>query len=212
LLEKLAELPPSSLLPKKKSMKKKINRRRKKTVAPESLAAGKAERVIKLTRCDALVRQLDSAIRMWFLDHDPVPIHLLLLPAYDVLHDLGKKSGNAPDIESIRPQDFRIAYDWLRHASSDLQDFIDFPLRTNEFLLWVCTSSFEKIFGPRTVFMMTFQAYFVLWLMPENPKFREGAKTFLPKVLSVEEAITFGRLEFFVKLNEMFAAQVRSVT
>ena len=211
MLEKLPELPPSSLLPKKKSMKKKINRRRKKTVAPESLAAGKAGRVIKLTRCDALVRQLDSAIRMWFLDHDPVPIHLLLLPAYDVLHDLGKKSGNAPDIESIGPQNFRIAYDWLRHASSDLQDFIDFPPRTNEFLLWVCTISFEKIFGPRTVFMMSFQAYFVLWLMPENPKFREGAKTFLPKVLSVEEAITFGRLEFFVKLNEMFAAQIRSV-
>jgi len=193
-------------------MKKKINRRRTKTVAPQNLAAGKAERVIKLTRCDALVRQLDSAIRMWFLEHDPVPIHLLLLPTYDVLRDLGKKNGNAPDIESIRPQNFRIAYDWLRHASSDLEDFTDFSARTNEFLLWVCIGSFEKIFGPRTVFMMTFQAYFVLWLMPENPKFREGAKAFLPKVLSVEEAITFGRLEFFVKLNEMFAAQIRSVT
>jgi len=192
-------------------MRKKISRRRKKSVGPESLAAGKAGRVVTLTRCDALVRQLDAAIRMWFLAHDPVPIHLLLMPAYDVLCDLSKKSGNAPDMEKICPQNFRTAYDWLRHAASDPQDFIDFPPRTNELLLWACTKSFEKIFGPRSVFMMSFQAYFVLWLMPENPKFREDAKTFLPKVLSVEEAITFGRLEFFVKLTEMFAAQIRSV-
>jgi hypothetical protein len=156
-------------------MGRKLNRRRKTKVGPESIAAKKAGLVITLRRPDALIRELDTAIRMWFLEDDPVSIHLLVMPAYHVLCDLGRKAGNAPDIHEFVGDNFDTGYDWLRHASSDPKDIIDFPPRVNEFLIWACSISFEKIFGGRSFYMMTFQAYFCLHLVPENPKFREGA-------------------------------------
>jgi hypothetical protein len=99
----------------------------------------------------------------------------------------------------------------LRHASSDPYDIIDFPPRTNDFLLWVCSISFEKIFGGTTPFLSAFQAYFVLWLVPEKPQFREGADAFMPNGLTIEEAKALSRVDFFVKLTEMFSAQIKPI-
>jgi hypothetical protein len=192
-------------------MGRRINRRRKKTVSGLSIAARKAGLVVTLRRRDALVRQLDTAIRMWFFGQDPIPVHLLVMPAYHVLFDLGRKNGNAPNIHEFVGDSFDTGYDWLRDASSDPHDSIDFPSRVNDFLMWVCIISFEKIFGGRTVFMMAFQAAFVLWLVPEKPEFREGADAFLPDGISAEEAGSLRRLEFFDKLTEMFAVQIRPI-
>lgn len=192
-------------------MGRKLNRRRKETVSPDSIAARKAGVVMTLTRRDALVRQLDTAIRMWFLEQDPISIHLLLMPAYYVLSDLGKKSGNGPDIhELVSKSNFSTVYDWLRHGSSDPEDFVDFPPRVNEFLLWGCTISFEKIFQGRSPYMMAFQAYFVLNLVPEKREFREGAFAFLPYQMTVEEALALSRTDFFVELAKHFGAEIRA--
>jgi hypothetical protein len=149
------------------------------------------------------------AVLMWFLELEPVAIHLLVMPAYHVLCDLGRRTGNAPKIHDFVGDRFDTAYDWLRHVSSDPHDIIDFPPRVNDFLIWVCTRSFEEIFGVTTARMRAFQAYFVLWLVPEKPKFRESADAFLPDKLSVKEAVSFSRTEFFVKLTEMFSAQMK---
>jgi len=191
-------------------MGRKLDRRRRTKVAPESIAARKAGLVITLSRRDALVRQLDTAIRMWFIKDDPASIHLLAMPAYHVLCDLGSKTGKGPNFHEFVGGRFDTGYDWLRHASSDPHDIIDFPPRLNDFLIWACSISFEKIFGGRTAYMMTFQAYFCLWLMPESPKFREGADAFMPKGLSVKEASALSREHFFMKLAKMFAAEIRA--
>ena len=188
-------------------MGRKVDRRRKKHVPVANIEARKTGLVITVTRRDLLISQLDSAIRMWFFKQDPVPIHLLLMPAYHVLCDLGRRNDKGPDIGK-HVKDVDGGYDWMRHASSDPHDFIDFPPRTNEFLMWSCTISFEKLFGGRTAYMMAFQAFFVLWLVPEDPKFREGASASMPKGMTVEQASALGRLEFFDKLTEMFAADI----
>jgi hypothetical protein len=148
---------------------------------------------------------------MWFLGQDPLAIHLLVMPAYHVLRDLGKRSGKGPNIDKYVGHNFTTGYDWMRHASSDPADFIDFPPRVNEFLLWECTISFEKIFGGRTVYMMAFQAAFVLWLVPEKPEFREGADAFLPEGVRVEDVVSLNRIDFFTKLTEAFAARIKPV-
>ena len=189
-------------------MGKKIDRRRKKAVSPESFAAGKSGSVLTATRRDALVRQVDTAIRLWFFDYDPLSIHLIAMPAYQVLENLGKNSGKRPRTIKKRVDEtgFTTLYDWLRHGSGDAQDYVDFPYRVNEQLLWDTTISFEKTFGGRSAYMMTFQAYFVLQLVPKSTKHRERADAFLPDGVSVEQVGSFGRYEFFVKLTEMFAA------
>lgn len=154
------------------------------------------------------MRQVDTAIRLWFFDYDPLSIHLIAMPAYQVLEDLGKNSGKRPRTikKRLGKAGFTTLYDWLRHASGEAHDCVDFPCRVNEQLLWDTTISFEKIFRGRSAYMMTFQAYFVLQLVPKSPKFRESADAFLPDGVSVEQVGSFGRYEFFVKLTEMFAA------
>jgi hypothetical protein len=190
-------------------MGRRINRRRKPKPGPLNIAARKAGLVLTVTRRDALVRELDTAIWLWFFEKDPLSIHLIVGAAYTCLCDLGKDDGKAPVAKTwVGATRFTTAYDWLRHAASDPNDVIDFPYRTNELMLWDALISFEKIFGGRSAYMMTFQAYFCLHLVPEKPKFREGADAFLPDELSVEEATSLGRLDFFVKLTEMFAAQI----
>lgn len=189
-------------------MGKKLDRRRQKTVSPISQAAREAGLVLSLTRRDALIHQLDTAIRMYFLEQDPISIHLLLMPAFQVLRDLAKGGEKAPELQSYGYS--TTVYDWLRHASSDPRDTVDFPkYLINDSLLWVCSISFEKLFGGRTAYMSTFQAFFVLFVA-DNPKFREGSDAFLPDGISVEEARALGRLDFFVKLTEMFSAEIKA--
>ena len=66
-------------------------------------------------------------------------------------------------------------------------------------------------FGGTTPHMRAFQAYFALWLNPENPHFREGADALMPNGLSIEQAGTLSRVDFFIKLTEMFAAQMKPI-
>jgi hypothetical protein len=220
------------IFPLTQEMGKRINRRRKKAPSAESIAARKAGLVLTLTRRDALVRLLDTATWLWFLGHDPLSIHLIAMAAHRVLYDLGKKIGKAPVARMyLSEEKFTVGYDWLRHASSDPDDYIDFPLRTNEVLLWDALISFEEIFGGAnykrfvdlthdveasvtvkrgedvtTPYMKTFQAYFVLWLVPEDPRFREGLDAFLPEGVKAEDVSSLSRTEFFVKVTEMFVA------
>src|SRR3954451_16671445 len=46
---------------------------------------------IAVTKLDAARRQLRTAVRLWFQDADPVPIHTLAFAAYEIIHVLSKK-------------------------------------------------------------------------------------------------------------------------
>jgi hypothetical protein len=167
--------------------------------------------VISLNRRDVIIRELDSAIWLWFFNRDPVAIHLLAMPAYTCLEDLGRRSGRGPRIKMhVAERRFGLFYDYCRHASSDPNDLFDFAPRTNDYVLWEATISFEKIFGGLTAYMKAFQAYFVLWLVPEKPEARENASAFLPNGITVDEAVSLGKPQFFDKLTDMFAAEILS--
>jgi hypothetical protein len=188
-------------------MGKRLDRRRKSVVGPRNLAARAVGSVITVTRRDALVRELDTAVSMWFLERDPLSIHLIVMAAHQCLTDLGKDIGKAPLArEHVGDVHFGTAYDWLRHASSDPNDLIDFPPMSNHLLLWDATISFQKIFGGSTPYMKAFQAYCVLWHLPGHPDFRKHTDAFLPEGVGIDDVFQLSRAEFFVKLTEMFAA------
>ena len=158
------------------------------------------------------MRLMDTAIYEWFFERDPFAIHLLVCASYMVLADLGRKSGNGPVIE----KDFgrfsmTTVYDFLRHAEPDmLDDSVDLVPAVNEWMLFDAITSFERLFNGRTVFMRTFDAYYAVHPREVYPKLREHAADFLPKGITVEEAARFGRVEFFMKLTEMFAAEIQA--
>jgi hypothetical protein len=45
-------------------------------------------RKIKISKLDAARRQLDTAIRLYFMEGDPVSVHTLAAAAFEILKDL----------------------------------------------------------------------------------------------------------------------------
>ena len=93
-------------------MGRKVNRRRKPKPGPENVAA----LILTVKRRDALIRQLDTAIELSFTGRDMLSIHLIAMSAQQCLCDLGFDSTLKKEAGWTA---FGLAYDWLRHASSD---------------------------------------------------------------------------------------------
>ena len=135
------------------------------------------------------------------------------MAAHQCLCDLGSKSGKGPEArERLGKEPFTYAYDWLRHASTDSQDAIDFAPHRNRWVLWDAITSFEKIFGGSTAHMRAFHAFFYFEWSWNKPDARKDMAVFLPKGMTVDQLGSLSRLEAFAKLTEMFAAEIRRNT
>jgi len=82
-----------------------------------------------VTKLDAAIRQLDSAITLYFQDSDPVPIHTLACAAHQVIHNINRYN-NGPELlfDSIQKKKgnpqiskalLHIQYNFFKHADSD---------------------------------------------------------------------------------------------
>jgi hypothetical protein len=191
---------------------KKKKPRRTKLEKPSSvaLAARVPGAVINENRRGTLVRSIDTAIRMWFFTEDPFAIHLLACSVYMCLCDLGKHHGKGSIIEEqMGGSKMTAVYDFMRHAKPDsLDDEVDLPPVVNEWLLFDGIGLFARLFNGTSAYMRTFMAYYALRPSEPHTKLRKDVKAFLPKGVTVEEAESFGRIEFFAKLSEMFAAEM----
>jgi hypothetical protein len=56
-------------------------------------AAVSVTSLITVSKLDAAHRQLRTAIRLWFMDGDPIAIHTLACAAHDIIHTLFKRKG-----------------------------------------------------------------------------------------------------------------------
>lgn len=116
---------------------------------------------------DAAMRQLDTAIRLWFNDSDPVSVHTLVGAAYQIIHDTNKKQGKKDlifDDEFIKDEHRKTVRDFLRkdfmffkHADKDTHEVTEFvPLGSVLFMvvgiqtlrnLGVRTSDIQDVFA-----------------------------------------------------------------
>ena len=198
-------------------MSKKNKRRKLGPPGPEHFAARATGKFITVWRHEAIARVMDTAIWLWFLEKDPLSIHLLGSAVYKCLDDLGKKSGKGPKLKiGVAEEDFTTAYDFLRHASSNPNSGLDFAPIVNGMIIFDAVDAFNRVFSTMTIYMRTFRAYFILHPEPEvsNPDLRkrllEQSDLFLPEAIALEEAMKLGRIDFFAKLTEMFAVQYRA--
>lgn len=92
------------------------------------------------------MRQLDTAIGLWFADGDVVSIHTLVGAAYQIIHDTNKKRGGKDlifDATFIKDEHRKTVRDFLRkdfmffkHADHDTHDVTEFvPLGSMLFML-----------------------------------------------------------------------------
>jgi hypothetical protein len=93
---------------------------------------------IVVTKLDVGRRQLKTAIRLWFQDADPVPVHTLAYAAYEIIHVLSKKHDPYRDTlifdadmikeEYLRDWNKKIreSANFFKHADRDAEDSLEF--------------------------------------------------------------------------------------
>jgi hypothetical protein len=103
------------------------------------------ENKIRLTKSEAARRQLRMAIKLWFMEEDPVSIHTLAQAAHEIIHTLFKRKGLEDllfDSDLIKDE---YRKDWSRrlkadanffkHADKDPDTEREFDPRVNQYLL-----------------------------------------------------------------------------
>jgi hypothetical protein len=103
---------------------------------------------IVVTKLDVGRRQLRTAIRLWFQDADPIPVHTLAYAAYEIIHVLSKKRDPYRDTLIFDADMIKDEYrqDWndkikkganfFKHAKNDAGDSLEFmPSLTMLFIM-----------------------------------------------------------------------------
>ena len=136
------------------------------------------KRKIKISKLDAARRQLDTAIRLYFMGRDPVSIHTLAAAAFEILKDLdehGPKTGTFYDrIQvNVKPEYQKYVLDlfmkpqnFFKHADQDPQDILDFSLASPEYFLASACETYRELAAEQSAEMFTY----VIWFSFQNPE------------------------------------------
>jgi hypothetical protein len=175
----------------------------------ESDRAIKTGGMVLLKREDILVRLIETAIRLWFANGDYLSIHVLASAAYRTLSDITSKSGLKLWLtEVIGHEELTRGYDFIRHASRDLSEVLEFVPARNIILLAATITVFETVFSYRTGAMSVLMIRFVLWL-PAGTSAQADVLTkllakYAPENFKIEEFAQLDRMEFFKKSMPFF--------
>lgn len=165
--------------------------------------------MLVFTREQILVRLMDTAIFLWFHNGDMLSVHMLASASYKTLRDLTRKTGKVPWLTAMVGDDEKltIAYDFLRHAPSDLNVVLDFPPRANLTLLACTVTTFEGVFGYRTNYMTILMLRFMCILTTDTPETRAAfeylAYEYFPEDFVIEDFAKLERVEFFNKALQL---------
>jgi hypothetical protein len=118
-------------------------------------------RTIQVNKINAVHRQINTAIRMWFADDDPVAIHTLVAAAHELLHTLFKRAGlsgllfDSPAIKEEFRSDVAKALKapatFFKHSQRDPDGTITFHPGLNELILIYCISGLNRMNEPNSV-------------------------------------------------------------
>ena len=111
---------------------------------------------LHISKLDSARRQLETAVRLYFSEADPVSIHTLTAAARRVLIDLNKARGGSPMgfeeyIKSEMLDEFRgyinKAGNFFKHANRDPEETHNFNPAQSEFLLYDACSMYKDLTG-----------------------------------------------------------------
>ena len=127
---------------------------------------------IRVTKLDAVRRQLETAVILWFHDGDPVSIHTLVAAAHQILYDLNQKIGGTPMLEdagnSIRPDYLkewqrRLAKweNFFKHADKDPLETLLFPPQVTRSFMLDAIEKYHEMANEKRPLFRTFIFYMV---------------------------------------------------
>jgi hypothetical protein len=156
------------------------------------LPHSQSDQTISVGKLEAAKRQLRTAIKLWFMEDDPVSIHTLVSAAHELIHTLFKNKGLRGmlfDNDIIKDEHrgefakfVKSSATFFKHARKDADAVIEFnPLR-NYMLLLATTLGLRKI--DKTPIGLPEEA-FLLWLGIHRPDI-SGVGKLLEEQLPVE--------------------------
>ncbi|MFC1461157.1 hypothetical protein ACFLQR_01390 [Verrucomicrobiota bacterium] len=131
---------------------------------------------IRVTKLDAARAQMETAIRLYFTDGDPIAVHTLAAAAHQILHDISAKRSGPPSIREfqfIRPgceaEWHRTVTDeenFFKHADRDPDRVLEFmPHKAPAFLIDGC-----QLYRSLTDDWPALFKLFTTWMALRNPK------------------------------------------
>jgi len=131
---------------------------------------------MKISKLDAARRQLETAVRLYFGEWDPVAIHSLTAAGYRLLSDLNKSRAGTPMfIESLwqlilpnqvkeAKRRFNEAANHFKHANRDPGTVLLFDPAQTEFMLVDACYKYKDLTGELVPALGAYTAWF--WLGP----------------------------------------------
>lgn len=132
---------------------------------------------LTISKLDAAKRQLETVIRLYFSNGDPVSIHTLTAAAYNIIRDVNIKRGGGPmlvkdqmfdyvkpEYKEILKQKLSEAENFFKHADRDHEATLKFNLVQTEIQILDACSQYYKL---TSEFPPLFQIY-QGWYMANN--------------------------------------------
>jgi hypothetical protein len=146
------------------------------------------EKNITISKLDAARRQLETVIRLYFSNDDPVSIHTLSAAAYSVIRDINKKRGGTPMMvkdtfaEYIKPEHKKMVMDkvnaaenFFKHADRDHEDSLEFNPELSEILIVDACSKYTTLTGEDPPLFKLYRGWYManhqnIFILPEEQK------------------------------------------
>jgi hypothetical protein len=131
---------------------------------------------VKVSKLDAARRQLETAVRLYFAEADPVAIHSLTAAAHRLLSDVNKYRGGGPmlletvlklvlpDKVAVVKRHLNAAANFFKHAAQDPGDVYTFNPAQTEFMLLDACSKYKDLTGELVPILAVYSLWF--WLGP----------------------------------------------
>ena len=158
---------------------------------------------IKVSKLDAAKRQLETAVRLYFNDADPIAIHTLAGASHTILSDLNKKYGGAPMIVSDflikdeKKKEIRTvinkAKNHFKHADTDPEATVDFNPEVNEFFLFDACEKYQEITSEKVPHFIIFR----IWFASEHPNICSFPDISKNRINTVMKKHNYTKAEYF---------------
>lgn len=126
-----------------------------------------------ITKLDAAKRQLETVIRLYFNDGDPVSIHTLVCAAYNVIRDVNQKRNGPPMyakdtfIDFVKPEHqtkirkkIEVAENFFKHGQRG-DEILDFNPEASEWPIFEAISYYPKLTGEDPPLFRLFRGWYV---------------------------------------------------
>ncbi|SRR6266568_1982048 len=119
-----------------------------------------------VTKKDAIRRQLDTAIWLWFQGEDSVSIHTLACSALKVAEDVGRKFDKRPMLFEHLPKKLTkhaiAAQGFFKHAKDDPHATLNFDPGITPYHIYDAANCYKSLYHHLTPLMTTFILRFLL--------------------------------------------------